>query len=124
MMRLLSNRFCYDIETCSVPLMDVYETRGYLVYEIDLPGIDPADVTIQVFEDLLIVEGYRGDEETASCNARYLCMERSRRHFRRVVRFPILVNAAAGQATYDQGVVTIRFPKLKNRMIRIPVERE
>ncbi|HWR88836.1 MAG TPA: Hsp20/alpha crystallin family protein [Dissulfurispiraceae bacterium] len=122
MMRLLSNRFCYDIETCSVPLMDVYETRGYLVYEIDLPGIDPADVTIHVLGDLLIIEGYRGDDETTACSARYLCMERSRRHFRRVVRFPILVDAAAGQATYDQGVVTIRFPKLKDRMIRIPIE--
>ncbi|MFA5353847.1 MAG: Hsp20/alpha crystallin family protein [Thermodesulfovibrionales bacterium] len=117
--------FFYEIEGPSAPLIDLYETEDELVFEVDLPGINPDDLSLGVYDDLLILEGVRREEkpERPEGFLKYLCMERSSQGFRRVVRIPIPVNTLAGRASYANGVMTVRFPKLKGKLIRIPVER-
>jgi len=53
-----------------------------------------------------------------------LCMERQARTFRRILNIPIAVDITKGSATYRNGVVTIRFPKLKGKRITIPIEQK
>ncbi len=107
--------------TGSLPLMDVYETHDDLVLEMDLPGIEPEEVLIKVYEDVLIVEGIKRERQKEK-KLRYVCMERSFESFRRMIRIPVPVNVAAGKAWYNQGVITLTFPKLKERVIKIKVE--
>ncbi|MBZ0156465.1 MAG: Hsp20/alpha crystallin family protein [Alphaproteobacteria bacterium] len=114
--------FFYQVGSSVWPLVDLYEEDDSLVCEVDLPGVDPGEISIQVYEDLLIIEGKRtcsGEEE----RIRYLCMERELKNFRRVLRIPVPVNLREGKADYANGVVTIRFPKLKEKLITIKVER-
>ena len=124
MKSILKGLFFYEAETCGEPLIDLYETDDDLVFEVDLPGIEPANVSIKVYEDLLIIEGARDiDEKSASGDTRYLCMERGAKDFRRVVKIPINVNTVAGDTIYENGVMTIKFPKLKGKLIRINIEK-
>ncbi len=123
MKNVLQGLFFYAVENCSEPLIDCYETADDLVFEIDLPGINPADASINVYEDLLIIEGMKTDDESISGDLKYLCMERSTKDFRRVIKMPIHINTIAGEAFYANGVITIKFPKLKGKLIKINIER-
>jgi len=125
MKTILTSLFLYEVDTCAEPLIDFYETDDFLVFEADVPGIEPSNVSIRVYEDLLVIQGVRTieDDEASIRGTRFLCMERNLKSFRRMVRIPIPVNTTAGKAVYNNGVVTIRFPKLKGKLIRISVER-
>jgi len=103
-------------------LIDIYEKGNELIVEIDLPGIEPDDVSIRVYGDLLIIEGI-GNDSGREPNLRYICMERGIRGFRRVLKFPVPVNASSSEAFYARGVISIRFPKLESRAITITVKR-
>jgi len=76
------------VESCSGPLVDLYETGDELVCEVDLPGTDLSKLSIKVYEDLLLIEKRRMSgkviEEMFPGGFRYLCMERSLKAFRRV----------------------------------------
>ncbi len=125
MKSVLKGLLFYEAETCGGPLIDLYETDEDVVFEIDLPGIEPANVSIKVYEDLLIIEGVRNAEEkSASGEIKYLCMERGIKDFRRVMKIPVHVNTTAGDAIYNNGVMTITFPKLKGKVIKINIERK
>lgn len=110
---------------CS-PLIDLYETEKYLVFEAELPGVDPEEVVLQVVEHFLIVEGKcpPSQREASGVTGTFLCMERQARTFRRILNIPIAVDITKGSATYRNGVVTIRFPKLKGKRITIPIEQK
>ena len=122
MKTVLKNLFLYEVEVYSGLMIDLYETAEELVFEVDLPGIDPAKVSVRAYEDLLIIEGVRNDIDNTA-GLKYLCLERGMRLFRRVLKIPIPVNTMSGNAVYANGVMTIKFPKLKDRMIKIAVER-
>jgi HSP20 family protein len=106
----------------SLPLLDLYETEGCLVLEVDLPGIDPEDVLIKAYEDIVIIEGIK-KEIREEKEFKYLCMERSFESFRRIVKIPVPVRTHEGKASYNDGVVTLTFPKVKDRVIKIRIEK-
>lgn len=125
MKNVLKSLFYYDAETCIWPLIDIYETGDDLVFEVDLPGIDPTNLSIRVYEDLLIIEGIvtDTDNELPLGGLKYLCMERGIKEFRRVLKIPVHVNTVAGDAFYSNGVITVKFPKLKGKLVKIKIER-
>jgi HSP20 family molecular chaperone IbpA len=122
---ILRGVFLYDVESCVRPAADVFETEDSLTYELDLPGIDPSKVSVRVYEDLLIVEGNRLGciDESHGAPVRFLCMECGPSRFRRLLKIPVQVNTQAGTAVYADGVLTIAFPKLKGKLIRLRIER-
>lgn len=119
---VVEDLFFYQVESGAWPLIDSYELGDDLVFEVDLPGVTLDDLSIRVYDDLLIIEGSRADVH-AGAGVMYLCMERYVKTFRRIVKIPVPVDAAAGKASYVNGVVTIRFPRLKNKFIAITIER-
>jgi HSP20 family protein len=121
----LKGVFFYETETCEGLLTDVYETDDHLVFEIDLPGANIGDISVKVYEDLLIIEGIREDDVVDGLpEMKYLCMERGRKDFRRIVKIPVYVNTMEGRAFYEHGVMTVSFPKLKDRLINIEIQKK
>jgi HSP20 family protein len=127
MKKVVKGLFYCEVEACSGPLIDLYETGDELVCEVDLPGADLSRLSIRVYEDLLLIEseGFPdSDEEMSPGGFKYLCMERSPKGFRRVIKLPILVNTLAAVASYSEGVLKITFPKLKGKLIRVAIEKK
>jgi HSP20 family protein len=108
--------------TGAPPPVDLYETDHSLVLEMDLPGIDPGDVLIKVYEDVIIIEGVKR-EKIEEKGFRYICMERNFESFRRMIKIPIPVNSKEGKASYNSGVLTVTFPKVRERVIKIKIEK-
>ncbi len=102
------------------PPVDIYETEDSLIVEIDLPGIETEKILIKVFNDLLILEGLR---QMIKEDVRFICMERSRDAFRKIIRLPVEIESDRGTANYNNGVITLKFPKTRSRVVKIKVSK-
>ena len=101
-----------------VPRMQSRDTGDAIVVTAELPGLDPDDVQIELKQDTLTVRGESRREEESEGG-------RFERHvsFYRQARLPEDIDAEQAKASYDNGVLTIRFPKRAERqdVRQIPV---
>jgi HSP20 family protein len=105
-----------------VPSLDISETaEGYEV-SVDIPGVKPEDVKLEIHENQLVVSGKR-----VSCTEKkeknYHRVERSFGEFQRAVLLPSAVDQDKIEATYDAGVLHVNLPKaVKNGAKKIEVK--
>ena len=101
------------------PRVDVIDAAKEYVLEVDLPGVDPKSVQVELEQGLLQIKGERqashGDE------AAYTYRERRAGKFERSFRVPEAVDADAITAKFDKGVLEIRVPKVE-RSRKIPIQ--
>lgn len=92
------------------PNLNLSETDQAVEARLDLPGIDPKDVDIQVSGNLLTVCGERKEqrEEKGTTWHRVECRTGG---FARSVMLPCPVKEDAADAQYKDGVLTITLPK-------------
>jgi len=105
------------------PAIDVFEIPGELIVEAELPGVDPARITVSAGEGVLLIEGTK-DEDPGTGRVNYLCMERSFGMFRRVVLPGQAVDIMRATAAYRDGILQVRMPKIEEKRGRsriIPV---
>jgi HSP20 family protein len=104
------------------PAMDMVEEKDRLVLRLELPGIDPKDVEINLQGNLLTIQGER-KEESELKEGTILKRERRIGSFQRTLQLPYGVQSDKVKATYDKGVMTINLPKVEAQVGRqIPVE--
>jgi HSP20 family protein len=93
-----------------VPAMDLVETDSAFVLKADLPGLNEADVNVELKDNVLTVSGERKSEHEDR-KAGYYRVERSYGSFRRSLTLPEGVDPAAVAATFDKGVLEVTVPK-------------
>lgn len=97
-------------ETNWLPPVDIIDDDGNITVMMDLPAIDPEDVTVTALEDTLTIEGERkqrpefGDQD-------YYRSERVHGSFSRTISLPGNVVGEKASASYKDGVLTIVLPK-------------
>lgn len=92
------------------PPTDVYETEASFVIRVEVAGIGEADFNIQVQKNMLIVSGTRSDSQERRA---YRQMEIRYGEFNTGVELPPGLDLQHAQAEYENGFLTIIFPKLK-----------
>ncbi len=92
------------------PLADVYETAEGFVVQLDLPGVDPAEVGVSVDGDRLVVRGERRPAEKTRPES-FHRMERSCGSFSRSFILPAPVDAERVTAHYRDGLLRVDIPK-------------
>ena len=106
--------------TASLPL-DVTRTADELIVEAALPGIKPEDVEITVEDGTLSIRGeFREDKKTGE--GENLVQEIRRGTVARAVTLPTGLEPDKANATFENGVLTLRIPKaesVKPKQIRI-----
>jgi HSP20 family protein len=105
------------------PLADMYETKDDLFITFELPGVREKEVGVSITGDLLTVKGERNLERDLKDEG-YYRLERVYGKFERSVPLPIPVQADKVKATYRDGVLEIRLPKVeevKPKEIKIDV---
>ena len=92
--------------------MDVAETEQAFEVEVDLPGINPDDVDIQIDNNTLTIRGQRSDEsEESDDEKQFHRVERYRGSFARSVVLPNSINEDETAAEFKDGVLKIVIPK-------------
>lgn len=92
------------------PDLDLKETPDSYILKVEIPGIDPDDIDIQVSQDSLTVRGERREEEKREGESWHV-VERSYGSFLRTVDFPTNVKADGVEAETEDGILTLTIPK-------------
>jgi HSP20 family protein len=94
------------------PALDMYETDGKIKVDMPLPGVKPEEVELTVTGNTLTIKGERKAKEEVK-DEHYYRHEMHYGAFTRTVTLPETVDVAKPEATFENGVVTVSFPKLK-----------
>jgi HSP20 family protein len=91
------------------PGVDVFEKNGCLVTKVDLPGLKKEDVTVEVTDGHLVIEGERKSETEETKDSVYRC-EREYGRFYRAVPLPEGVTLEDIKASCSDGVLEVAVP--------------
>lgn len=107
------------------PATDVHEEDDAFVVKTEIPGMKAEDVKIAVEGDHLVISGEKR-REIEKNDATYHHSERSYGSFERRLTLTKRVDRDKIEASYKDGVLTVRVPKaeeVKPREIAIKVEK-
>ena len=103
--------------------LDVVENKDDFIVKASVPGINPDDLDISYANDILTIKGEIKSDSEHKEN-QYHLRERRFGTFTRSISLPIKIKGDAIEASYHDGVVTLRLPKseqVKPRRIAIKV---
>ena len=92
--------------------IDLYQTDKEVVIQSAIAGIEPEDLDISIEDDLVIIKGKR-EKKFAQEKKDYFYQECYWGQFSREIILPVEVDNSRAEAAMDQGVLTIRIPKIK-----------
>ncbi len=99
--------------------MDMYETENDVVVKAAIPGVKPEDIEVTVTGDLLSIKGeFRSETEQKDEKRNYHRQERRYGSFCRQVTLPAGVNADACAADFENGVLTLKLPKVEEAKVK------
>ena len=98
------------------PPTDVYETEASFVVRVEVAGMRQSDFAINVDHNFLIVSGVRPDSPERRA---YHQMEIRFGEFSTAIELPINVDVDKVEAEYQDGFLTVIFPKTKSKNISI-----
>lgn len=90
---------------------DVADTGSHLVVRVELPGVEKEDCEIVVDGSTLTIRGEkRHDREYVG--ASYYARQCAYGSFERVMALPYYVDSSRAEASFRNGVLTVKLPKL------------
>ena len=105
------------------PSVDILESKDSYLLRAELPGMKKEDFHLEVKDGTLTLSGERKSDEAAN-DVRYHSVERVAGKFTRSFSLPQTVKQDGIEATYRDGILEIRVPKVeeaKPREIAISV---
>jgi len=90
------------------PYIDLYETGEGLQINAILPGVKPEEVSIELVNNSIIIEGEKKNDYT---DHPYIRKEREFGKFKKSVKLPYRVDGNNVQAGMKDGILTIRLTK-------------
>ena len=122
--QLFENEWIESLEDSSLkaPKMDIYETEKEIVAEIEIPGIDPKNIDIEVGDSSLKIETKKESKKEEK-NKGYFRKEISTGSYRRIVSLPESIKKEKAVADYENGMLKIKIPKIKEeKKLKIKVQ--
>ena len=101
------------VEGWAVPL-DVRQEGDSITIDASMPGVDPARINATVEDGVLTIKGQTATE-TEKKDERYYLRERRVGAFHRSVRLPETVDTERAESTYENGVLSVTFPKQESK---------
>lgn len=92
--------------------VDVVENKDDFIVKASVPGINPDDLDISYSDDILTIKGEIKSDNEVKEN-QYHLRERRYGTFTRSVSLPTRIKGDAIEASYANGVVSLRLPKVE-----------
>ena len=111
--RMLGTAFGTDAfaQGAWIPPVDIYETaEKEVIVKVDLPGLKRDDIKVTFENQVLSIEGQRQAEGKTEQDRSHR-VERSHGAFRRSFTLPATVDATKVDASYQDGVLTVKLPR-------------
>jgi len=101
----------FGVAPAPLPAADLYETEKELIVELDVPGYDEKELSLEISDHTLTVTGERVEEKEEE-KAFYL-HERLEKDFERSFTLPVDADLDRMTATFDTGVLKVHVPKIE-----------
>jgi HSP20 family protein len=98
------------VRNWSVLAGEVEETDKEMVVRVEMPGMEKKDFHITIDGDMLYLRGEKHFERATS-DSTYYFTERAYGVFQRAIPLPGKADADHAEASYKNGVLTVRLPK-------------
>jgi HSP20 family protein len=98
------------------PPTDVYETETGLIVKVEVAGMQEEDIEVVVEEQILMIRGVRVDQNERRA---YHQMEIRSGKFEIAIGLPSGLNLDEATAEYNQGFLTINFPKMQAKQVEV-----
>jgi HSP20 family protein len=92
------------------PDVDLYETAAAIEIVVDLAGVEEEDIDVQLYDDVLVVEGRRALPSCPS-EARYHTAAIRQGPFQVALPLPSPVEPDLAEASYDRGLLRVTLRK-------------
>jgi HSP20 family protein len=92
------------------PMVDIYESEAGIVIQADLPGVEKEKVSVEVKDNILTIQGERGDDHPAG-DENYYRRERTCGSFQRSFTLRSVIAPDQIKASFKNGVLKIEIPK-------------
>lgn len=103
------------------PPLEAFNTKDDFVIRVELPGVPPEDVDVQVTDNVLVIRGERHFQDEVE-DGSFLRRERSYGRFERQVLLPEGTEVDAIKASFDLGLLEVRIPHPKAKEpTRVPI---
>lgn len=104
-----------------IPPAEVEETSDAVHLKVEVPGVDPKDLDVQVSPEAVSISGERKSE--IKTEERGITRTEFRYgRFQRVIPLPIRVQHDQVQAEYKDGILKLRLPKAeedRNKVVKV-----
>lgn len=94
------------------PAVDLLETPEGFVIRVDLPGIDPEDLTVSVEDQCMLIEGERKDVDVPG-PMRVRINERPKGRFSRLIQFAVRIDPESVTKQLAKGVLTLTVRRFR-----------
>jgi HSP20 family protein len=103
-----------------LPAVDVYETEDEFVLELEVPGYEEKELTVEALDYTVAIAGERSEVEEKSDKV-FRLHERLEKHFERRFELPPEADTKHLKAVFENGVLAVHAPKsqVKPRKIAI-----
>ncbi len=102
--------------------VDVYQTPDEVIVRAMIPGVKKDDVDISISRDSIVIKGARKEERTIA-DQDYVVRELYWGAFSRTVRLPHEVDIEHAEAYENQGLLTIKLPRVdKDRQAKLRIK--
>ena len=107
-----------------VPAAELTQTDNVLHLKLEVPGIKPEELDIQVTEEAVSISGER-KEATETKENGHTRSEFYYGKFQRVIPLPVRIQNTNVTAKYENGILSLTLPKItedKNKVVKINLE--
>ena len=101
--------FTGGLQSANYPQMGLWANEEEAIVRAELPGLDAGDIEVEIKENVLRLSGERGVNNDRD----YVRRERFSGSFDRRVRLPFAVDADAVKASFTDGVLEVRLPRVE-----------
>jgi HSP20 family protein len=113
------------IAPAAIPAADVYETDKEFTFELEAPGFEENELSVEVSDHTLVVKGEQLETKDEK-DKQYRLHERLEKTFERRFALPLDVDTTSIGAAFTKGVLTVSAPKVevpKPRKVAIAAKR-
>ena len=109
--RMFLDNMLEDLEKEDNMKCDIYEKKGIIHIEMDIPGFDKKDIKVEMHKGTLTITAEKTAEEHEDEQKKYL--RRERRYYGKYQRSFYLgeVKEEACEASFTNGILKIKVPK-------------
>lgn len=102
----------FGVAPAPLPAADLYETDTEVVVELDVPGFQEKDLTLEVLDHTLTIKGEHKAEKEEKEKTFYL-HERLEKQFERRFTLPPEIDVEHVEARFGTGVLEVHIPKIE-----------